>query len=238
MKNILDSHVKAYQGDNIYDFDNEIILKWYPHRVIKYSEGAKSMLELGLGHGYTTEIFSEHFKRYLVLDGSAAVIENFKTNHPTTKADILETYFEEFDTQERFDIINLGFILEHIDNPNQILEKFRKYLAPSGKMFVSVPNAEVMNRKLGHLAGLLPDMTVLSDNDNLLGHKRYYTVETLKREIETAGYKLDRMEGIYLKPMTTSQLLSLNLSPEIIRALCQLGINYPELSCGMLAQIS
>jgi hypothetical protein len=104
-------------------------------------------------------------------------------------------------------------------------------------MFVSVPNAEVLNRRLGNLAGLLPDMTVLSDNDRLLGHKRYYTVKTLTEEIEKAGYELVRMEGIYLKPFTTTQILSLNFDKEIIRALCEIAIDYPELSCGMLAQI-
>jgi SAM-dependent methyltransferase len=237
MKNVLDTHVKAYQGNNLYDFDNEIILKWYPHRVIKFAGNAKSMLELGLGHGYTTDIFSKHFEKYTVLDGSPAVIENFKKNYPDCKAKIIETYFENFDTDEKFDVINLGFILEHIDNPHEILSKYKKYLAPGATMFVSVPNAEVLNRRLGNLAGMLPDMTVLSDNDRLLGHKRYYTVKTLTEEIEKAGYTLVRMEGIYLKPFTTTQILSLNFDKEIIRALCEVAIDYPELSCGMLAQI-
>lgn len=238
MENILDTHVKAYQGNNLYDFDNEIILKWYPHRVIKFAGNARSMLELGLGHGYTTDIFSRHFEKYIVLDGSAAVIENFKKNYPNCTAEIVETFFENYSSDEKFDIINLGFILEHIDNPFEILTRYKNFLAPGGKMFVSVPNAEVLNRRLGNLAGLLPDMTVLSENDHLLGHKRYYTVETLTKEIEAAGYKLERMEGIYLKPFTTQQILSLNFDKEIIRALCEVGVDYPELSCGMLAQIS
>jgi len=237
MKNELDLHIKAYQGDNLYDFDNEIILKWYPHRVIKFSEDSTSMLELGLGHGFTADIFSKHFKRYIILDGSSAVIQNFKNNYPDCNAEIVETYFEEFDTEERFDVINLGFILEHIDNPFQILTRFKKFLAPGGKVFVSVPNAEVLNRRLGNLAGLLPDMTVLSENDLLLGHKRYYTVETLTKEIENAGYTVEQMEGIYLKPFTTKQILSLNFDKKIIDALCEAAIDYPELSCGMLAQI-
>lgn len=237
MKNILDSHVKAYQGNNIYDFDNEIILKWYPHRVILHSPQAKSMLELGLGHGITTNIFARHFERYLVIDGSSAVIENFKSTNPELHVDIIETYFENFDTEERFDVINLGFILEHIDNPNQILVKFRKFLKKGGKMYVSVPNAEVLNRRLGNLAGLLPDMTVLSENDLLLGHKRYYSLETFKEELSRANYQIHRIEGIYLKPFTTKQMLSHNFSQPIIDALCKVAINYPELSCAMLAEI-
>jgi 2-polyprenyl-3-methyl-5-hydroxy-6-metoxy-1,4-benzoquinol methylase len=238
MNNILDIHVKAYQGHNLYDFDNKIILNWYPHRIIKFAENAKSMLELGLGHGYTSNIFSKHFERYTVLDGSSAVIENFKKNYPDSSAHILETYFENFFSDEKFDVINIGFILEHVDNPFQILTRFKDFLATDGKVFVSVPNAEALNRRLGNLAGLLPDVTVLSENDLLLGHKRYYTIDTLTKEVENAGYKVERIEGIYLKPFTTQQILSLDFDKNIIQALCEVGVNYPELSCAMLAQIS
>ena len=87
-------------------------------------------------------------------------------------------------------------------------------------MFVTVPNAEVLNRRLGHLAGLLPDMLQLSEHDLLLGHKRYYTVASLRNDILQAGYAIRRLEGIYLKPLTTRQMLSLNLDDRVIRALC------------------
>lgn len=237
MKNILDNHLKAYTGQNLYDFDNNIMLNWYPQRIIKYTKGSKSILELGLGHGFTTELFSKHFTRHLVLDGSSAVIENFNKNFPDCKAQIIETFFENFVTNEKFDVIVLGFILEHVDDPLSIITRFKKYLAPEGKMFLTVPNAEVLNRRLGHLAGLLPDMQSLSENDLLLGHKRFYTVTTLSDEVKSAGFAIERIEGIYLKPFTTEQILNLNFNENIINALCEVGINYPELSCAILVQL-
>ena len=36
----------------------------------------------------------------------------------------------------------------------------------------------------------------------------------------------------------TSQILSLNLDTKIIQALCEMGVDYPELSCGLLAQLT
>ena len=238
MTTALDLHVAAYQGQNPYDFDNEILLNWYPQRIFMRIQGARSMLELGLGHGFATNQFSGIFERHLVLDGSVAVIENFRKKFPACKSEIVETYFENFETSERFDVIVMGFILEHVDDPLQIIAKFREFLTPDGKLFLAVPNAEVLNRRLGHLAGLLPDMQTLSPNDVLLGHKRYYTVASLSADIALAGYKVDRIEGIYLKPFTTAQMISLQLSPAIIQALCEAGVEYPELSCGILAEIS
>ena len=81
-------------------------------------------------------------------------------------------------------------------------------------------------------------MQQLSEHDLLLGHKRYYTVESLQKDIQQAGYLIQRLEGIYLKPLTTSQMISLNLDENVIQALCLAAIDYPELSCGILAELT
>ncbi len=238
MNNMLDQHVEAYKGDKLYDFDNEILLTWYPQRVLHHAGAACSLLELGLGHGYTTDIFSRRFERHVVLEGSPAVINNFRDKYPDCRAEIVETWFENFATDKRFDLIVMGFILEHVDDPLLILRRFREFLAPGGRIFLAVPNAEVLNRRLGKLAGLLDDVITLSDNDHLLGHKRFYTVNTICADIAQAGCDVDRLEGIYLKPFTTCQLVSLQLDRKVIDALCTVGIDYPELCCGLLAEIS
>ena len=237
MQTNLDDHLSAYQGNNIYDFDNELILKWYPKRVLNRCANAESLLELGLGHGFTTNIFSEHFNRHVVLDGSPAIIKKFKNQYPDCTAEIIEMFFEDFDTAETFDVIVMGFVLEHVLDPLVILERFKSKLNDGGKIFIAVPNAEVLNRRLGNIAGLLDDICELSEHDHLLGHRRYYTVDSLTQDIESVGYRVSHLEGIYLKPLATSQMLSLNLSDDVIDAFCVAGIDYPELCCGILAEV-
>lgn len=238
MRSELDDHVRAYQGNIDYDFDNTIQLKWYPKRIEQFSAGVGSLLELGLGHGITAEMFGRIFKRHMVIDASPAVIANFRLNYPESKAEIVESYFETFETEERFEVIVLGYILEHVDDPVLILKHFRKFLTPTGQMFIIVPNAEVLNRRLGHFAGMLPDMQELSEHDLLLGHKRYYTVDQLRHDVETSGYEIKRLEGVYLKPLTTKQIISLDLNERIIQALCLAAVEYPELSCSILAELA
>jgi SAM-dependent methyltransferase len=237
MNNTLDDHVRAYEGDLQYDFDNQILLNWYPQRILEFIDKSSSLLELGLGHGYTTRLFSQHFSKHLVLEGSNAVIDNFRKKFPDCSSEIKRVFFEEFSGEEKFDVIVMGFILEHVDNPGGILNHFKRFLKKDGKIFVAVPNAEVLNRRIGHLAGMLPDMQELSENDFMLGHKRYYTVKSLTDDISKAGFNIERMEGIYLKPFTTQQMISLNFDKNVINALCRVGIEYPELSCGILAQL-
>lgn len=237
MHNILDSHLAAYTGNNLYDFDNTILLHWYPRRILQLTDRATSILELGLGHGFTTEIFSKRFARHLVIDASPAVIAHFRKNFPDCRAEIVEGYFEQFATTEKFDVIVLGFVLEHVDDPVEIMSYYRRFLSPRGQMFLTVPNAESLNRRLGHRAGMLEDLFQLSDHDRLCGHKRYYTVTSLTADVEKAGYRIERMEGIYLKPFTTVQMKSLNFGQNVIDALCEEGVGYPELCCALLAEI-
>src|SRR5262245_11828954 len=115
MKSSLDNHVRAYEGNLLYDFDNEIILKWYAQRIIEISAGVRSLLELGLGYGYPTNMFSTQIKDHLVIEGSQAVIDNFHKNFPECHVDIVRVKFEEFNTERTFDMIVMGFILEHVD---------------------------------------------------------------------------------------------------------------------------
>ncbi len=237
MDNILDQHAVAYVGTN-YDFDNDILLNWYPQRIINSLSHEASLLELGLGHGHTVKYFADSFKSYRILEGSRQVIQQFRTHHNDRNVSIVETFFEDFATSEKFDVISMGFILEHVSDPKAILKQYREFLSPNGRLYIAVPNAAVLNRRVGMLAGLLDDMTTLSDHDYVLGHKRYYTVDSLKDDIQASGFCVERLEGIYLKPLTTKQMIGLNLDERVIRALCHVGIDYPELSCGILAEVS
>ena len=237
MTNRLDSYLSAYGEGFGFAFDNNIMLNWYPERIMRLCKSTDSLLELGLGHGYTTQRFSRFFSRHVVVDGSASVIEQFNQQFPDCGATVIESYFESFAPDEQFDVIVLGFILEHVANPEAILQRFKQFLAPGGRCFVAVPNGESLHRRFGHAAGLLDDMMALGAGDLELGHERLYSVASLSAELENCGYNVLRKEGIFLKPMTTDQLLSLQLKPEIIHGMCEVGIGYPELSCGLLFEV-
>ncbi len=236
MKTNLDECIKAYESTQKYSFDNTIILNWYAQRIVNKYPSELKVLDLGLGHGIVAKIFSNHFQDYTVLDGSSQIIEKFKNKNKKFKGNIQEVFFEDYNTNERYDLIVMGFILEHVDNPLIILNKYKKYLKTNGKIIITVPNAESMNRRIGHLSNLLKDIYELSSNDLLLGHKRYFTVTSIIELIKNSSLKDNLIEGIYLKPLTTSQILSLNLDETIIKAFCELGIKYPELSTAIMVE--
>ena len=79
-------------------------------------------------------------------------------------------------------------------------------------------------------------MDALSDHDKRLGHKRYYTLKNILEECRNAGLKVVRQEGIFLKPLTTKQMLKMEFSEEVIKGFLAVGREYPELSLGILLE--
>ena len=232
----LDRYAAAYEPDFAYALDNDLILNWYPHRIVAQASG-ESLLELGVGHGYSTQIFNRHFSRHVILDGSPKIIAAFHHRNPGLSVEIIEAYFESFDTQEKFDVICMGFVLEHVDDPAFILRHYLDFLKPDGKLFVTVPNAESMHRRIGQAAGLLGDMFALGDGDRQLGHKNLFSVASLTRMVEDCGYAVTGMEGLFFKPFTTGQIRKLDLSPSILEGMMKVGVQYPELCCAIMAQL-
>lgn len=234
----LHNKIAAYTKENPYDCDNEIILHRYPRRIISLlgEVSSRSLLELGLGHGYSAFEFSRYIKDYTILEGDSKIIENFNISHDLNSIDIINAFFEDYVPDRHFDVIVAGFILEHVDDPLLILKKYREYLSERGKFYIAVPNAEALNRRVGHAAGFLPDIQQLSEADRDLGHKRYFTLASIRTLCDKAGLRITHEEGLYLKPLTTKQMISLNLDASIMDAFCTVGRDYPELSLGILLE--
>jgi SAM-dependent methyltransferase len=230
-----DRDAAVFDTDFPSDLENQLMLNWYPQRIMRTTRGWTA-LELGLGHGYATKVFSRHFRRLMVIEDSAAVIQRFREQETDVQVEIVERPFEDFDTDERFEHIIMGFVLDHVDDPGLILSKYRNFLSPSGSVYVAVPNAESLNRRIGHAAGLLPDMQALSKSNLALGQKRYFTLESLRGCLRRQGYRVCREEGIYLKPFSTKQLQGLRLPESILESMLKVGIDYPELCAGILVE--
>jgi len=229
----LDGMVSAY--DDVHTLDNQLMHEWYPKRVVEASHG-ESFLELGLGHGHSASIFASRFSRYKVVEASPEMIRRFRNRFGLLEMEIEVAYFEAFETDERFDHIGMGFVLEHVDDPLAILQRFLSFLKPGGTLFAAVPNCESLHRRIGHAAGLLPDMTVLSEGDRRFGHKRYFSLPSFELLLVAAGCEVMSAEGLMLKPVTTAQLEALNLSPAVLQGLMQVGMGYPELCNAFLVQ--
>ena len=232
----LDAVSSEYLPNAATAIENDLILNWYPERIIRRFGSVGSILELGIGHGYTPGLFNAACDRHVIIEGSQLVIDLFKEKSPDFAGEVVFSYFENFDTDERFDVIVMGFILEHVDNPGMLLDRFKRFLKPGGRIFVAVPNAKSMNRRLGVELGKIDDIYSLNANDHALGHKRQYCRDTLKQEIQGHGYAVSLEEGIYLKPLPLAVLKTLPDFQENLDAMLRVGIDFPDLCVALLME--
>ena len=237
--NTLNEVTSQYKPGAATGIENDLMLNWYPNRILKRLEGSglRSLLELGLGHGYTSVLFNRFFKRHVIVEGSSVVIDIFKENNKGLNIEIVESYFENFSTQEKFDVIIMGFVLEHVDDPGVILDRFKKFLAPGGRLFVAVPNAKSLNRRLGLELGMIDDIYDLNENDLALGHQRQFCRETLKSLLSEHGLEADWEEGIYLKPLPLAFIQQLPRFRDNLQAMLEVGVDFPDLCVGLLMEV-
>ena len=230
----LDLYIDIYKHDPFFH-ENEMMLDNFSSRCIKYSVNKKNFLELGIGHGITLDKLSKYFSKITVLEGSSKLIKQYQGKYDNVE--IHETYFELFETTKRFDNIGMGFILEHVDDPGLLLNKYRSFLTDNGSIFIGVPSASSLHRILGVKAGILADLRQLSEVDISFGHKRYLRYQDWVEIFKKEKFRVVRAEGLYLKPLTTGQLKSLNLNPKIFNALVEIAIDYPEISNSLFFEV-
>ena len=234
----LDAVSSEYKPNAPTELENNLILHWYPSRMISRYQHAEDLLELGLGHGFTAPIFAPTCDRHVVVEGSPAVISQFRRAAPTFRGEIVEGFFETYIPTRQFDVIIMGFVLEHVDDPGLILRRYRGYLKERGKVYVAVPNAKSLNRRLGLELGLINDLYGLNANDIALGHQRQFCRETLRQTVVRAGYRVTHEEGIYLKPLPLPFLKNLPDFEANLQAMLQVGIEFPDLCVGLLMELS
>jgi trans-aconitate methyltransferase len=194
----------------------------------------RRLLSLGVGHQAVCHALSRLLgtvvQDYTVVEGSATRIAELQAAGTTTGLQVVQAYFEEYLPPEPVDAIEMGFVLEHVDDPASLLRRYAEQLAPGGLITIAVPNARSLHRLVGQRAGLLADLYSLSDHDRALGHKRYFDLDSLGRLVAGAGLRARVCEGIFLKCLTTAQLEQLALSPALMQAFCAVAVDHPDIA--------
>lgn len=237
MINDLNAVASEYRPNAVTELENDLILHWYPKRIIARFKQTGSLLELGLGHGFTAELFSQSCSKHVIVEGASVVIDQFTKKHPKFSGEIVLDYFETYTPKETFDVIVMGFILEHVNDPGMILHRYQQFLKPNGRIYITVPNAKSMNRRLGLELGIINDIYSLNSNDIHQGHQRQYCRDTLRIALQLANYRITHEEGIYLKPLPLSVLKTLPDFRANLDAMLKIGIEFPDLCVALLMEV-
>lgn len=190
--------------------------------ILEYCRGRnKKLLDLGCSYGRIAKALSPYFKRIVAVDGSKTLINQAKKENRASNIYYHVSLVENLDIKEKFDVVLLSFILEHVANPQIILRKASKFLKKKGVLFIMVPNAESLHRRIGKAMGIIKKLNELTPTDINHGHRRVYTLKTIVKDIRRAGLKINKKGTFFIKPLSNKQMGKFDL--KICDALYEIG---------------
>lgn len=211
------------------DFDKRLIR--FRYETIKPKLVGSKALELGSAEGEMTQFLINDFEQLTIVEGAAELLTQIPEHANLIK---VHAIFEEFQPEQLFDSIIMEHVLEHVDDPVGLLSRVKKWLVPSGRLFLGVPNGNSIHRLVAVKMGLLDNPCQLNSRDHALGHRRVYTPETFRVDIEKSGLKVLEMGGVYFKPLSNGQIQE-HWSEEMIRGFYELGKDFPEFAAEIYA---
>lgn len=200
----------------------------YSFKVAERFLVGKNLLEMGPAEGVMTELLATTGKQMTLVEGSGLFCDDLRKRFP--QANVVHALFEEYHPAELFDNIILGHVLEHVQDPVDILSRTKQWLKPgTGRLFAAVPNARSLHRQAAVIMGLLKQEDALNEMDIHHGHRRVFNPETYRNAFYQAGLQIEIFGGYWMKPVSNKQIED-NWTPQMLDAFMQLGERYPDIA--------
>ena len=180
------------------------------------------LLDIGCGDGTFTVLLKEALKAE-----EAVGIEIAPEAITAIEQKGIKAYQLDIDEQSLpfdnayFDVVYCGEVIEHLFNPDHLLEELHRVLKPEGIGVITTPNLAGWPSRLALLLGYQPYSTAVSPNhesagkllikgdEGQWGHIRVFTARAFKELLEIHHFKIMRLAGC---PVTVSSCSSRRLS--------------------------
>ncbi len=214
------SAVEAHYNDGYMGYATQ-----YSCEIMKRYMIPGSVLEMGPAEGVMTDLLCDDFEDYTIVEGAQKFVDFIKSRHPKVKCYC--SLFESFLPERTYDNILLGHVLEHVENPVNILKICKKWLSNGGIILAAVPNSESIHRLAAVEMGLLSRTDELNERDIRHGHRRVYNWNSFMKDFTSAGLKIEHGGGYWLKPISIPQMEK-DWSVDMLKAFLKLGERFPE----------
>lgn len=222
-----------YSVDSLF---RELMLKDFSPFIDKGSK-AKS-LEIGSFDGSMTEQILSYVKDLTVVEPSASLARKLESRFKG-RVKVLNSTIEDYATEEKFVNIFLVHTLEHVDDPVVVLGRIKNLLAPKGRVFIAVPNANALSRQIAVHMGLISHNSAVLESELQQGHLRTYSIDTLRRDILRANFSIEMLSGVFLKALANFQLDAAIrhkvIGQDYIEAANSLAKIFPDFSASLVA---
>jgi SAM-dependent methyltransferase len=114
-----------------------VVYEWIAARVAARAAPAK-VVDLACGEGYGTDVLARAAKEAVGVDANPEAYEHARLRYTRANVRFVRTLVETFD--EPTDVLVFLQTIEHVQDPDAILERFKTLIGPGGEAYVSTPN--------------------------------------------------------------------------------------------------
>jgi 2-polyprenyl-3-methyl-5-hydroxy-6-metoxy-1,4-benzoquinol methylase len=193
-------------------------------------------LELGCYVGDSTEWLSALYSDLTVVEAAPKLVEAAQRRVGGRPRFICST-FEALTLQEEFDAIFLINTLEHLDDPVLVLKKIDRWLTPTGRLFILVPNANAPSRQIAVKMGIIPHNSAVTPAEAANGHRNTFSFDTLEQNTRAAGLSVLHRGGLIFKALANYQfdaaLAAGVITDDYVEGCFHLGNQYPDLTASI-----
>ena len=219
--------LEGIAANSIYSKGANFFTIEYSFDVFKRFIKGMTTLEMGPAEGVMTAHLVNLPQQLTVVEGSSFFCEGLKEKFKNIE--VVNSLFEDFKPEKKYDNIILGHVLEHVENPAAILGQLPNWLSAEGIVLAAVPNAHSLHRQAAVHMGILNSIYDMSEQDRSNGHRRIYDWDTLRKDFEISGLNVVGMGGYWLKPISNKQIEE-NWTEEMLIAFMKLGEEYPQIA--------
>jgi SAM-dependent methyltransferase len=208
-KNI-DKYWKTYE--DVYGFED--VLRHFRHaEAAKFLSSSKPKKVLEVGCGYTPLFLAyDSYEHYSVIEPGKepydAVVEMARGNN---RIQHYNKFLEEVgasDLDGPFDAIVLPGLLHEVADPENFLEKLRRFTKSDTKVYINVPNSKSFHRLLAIEMGLITYPAEMTERNVLLGQVTNFSLDDLVSTVRHCFQNCNILEAgtFFIKPFTHNQM--------------------------------
>jgi 2-polyprenyl-3-methyl-5-hydroxy-6-metoxy-1,4-benzoquinol methylase len=172
--------------------------------------------------GYINDIWT---KTLLEMGGTVDIIEAASDHVEKARSDfrheprvtVFQTLFEDYRPAERYDTIVMSGAIKHVPHDVDFLRTTKNWLKPNGVVVAGTPNSRSFHRRLGAYMGLelVPDEHNQRDKEVFNVH--LYDRFRWRAVFLQAGYEVLKIKGVFLKILSTEQMIYLGRKYDIAK---------------------
>lgn len=159
LRYVISRGINTHEYEDYYDEETggrfnliaEIIVKifrfWRAFKIKFLYPKAKSILDVGSGRGYMLFFLKKYFN-FKNAVGTQISYPAYKFSKEKLELEIYNNDLLEIKLDQKFDIITICHVLEHLKNPEEYVKKFYELLNNNGKLTIEVPNYNSWTRKI------------------------------------------------------------------------------------------